>query len=131
MPQIPSDRINSGSWILEQLTLQLPDVEMAAGRRAWHEAQAAWPGQERRLWWKWSAEAAESIGLATKTVDCSVKEAIDLIHNGAQLICWREINSNEQMHGEWIGIRESRRNRFEVNQADMVTKTAVVKQRSL
>ena len=62
MSNFAADKIVAGSWILEQLTLQLPDVEMAAGRRAWHEAESAWPGEEQRLWWKWLTEAIQSIG---------------------------------------------------------------------
>ncbi|MEQ9410500.1 MAG: ATP-binding cassette domain-containing protein [Fuerstiella sp.] len=131
MAQHISDHIRPGSWILEQLTLQLPDVEMAAGRRAWYEAQSAWPGQERRLWWKWASEAAESIGLATKTIDCSIDEALRLVYDGAQIISWRTLADGEQGDGHWIRVRQSGRHRFEISEADAVTKTSTLKRRRL
>lgn len=121
------DRIDPGSWILEQLTLILPDVEMASGRRAWHEAQAAWPGQESRLWWKWTAESAESIGLATKTVDCTVREAVQLLNSGERLICWRpeddraddDPRSGEQ--GHWLLLQKTGSHGCDVSQAGVLT----------
>lgn len=122
MPQYISDRIDPGSWILEQLTLILPDVEMAAGRRAWHEAKAGWPGQEGRLWWKWTAEAADSIGLATKTVDCTVVEAIQLLNSGARVIVWEAADSIDEP-GNWLLLQKSRDRRCDVARAGQVTET--------
>ena len=127
MSQHISDRIDSGSWILEQLTLILPDVEMAAGRRAWHEAKAAWPGQEGRLWWKWTAESAESIGLSTKTVDCTIKEAIQILNSGARIITWsapQEPGADAQ--GDWVLLQKKRGNKYEASRAGTVTGNSVV-----
>ena len=107
--------ICAGSWILEQLTLQMPNVEMAAGRRAWHEAESAWPGEERRLWWKWLAEAVQSIGLRTKTVDCTLNEAVELVRNGAQIVMYRE-----DENGRWISARKTGRHRVELLQTHTV-----------
>lgn len=104
----------AGSQILEQLTLQLPNVERAAGRRAWHEAQAAWPGAESQLWWKWCSEATESIGLATKVIDCSSGEAVEMMINGAQLVCWTADNDDSQGRGCWISVRQINQKTFEV-----------------
>lgn len=115
MADVPNDRIAPGSWILEQLTQILPDVEMSAGRRAWREAQAAWPGQESRLWWKWTAEASESIGLATKTIDCTAAEAIQLLESGSRLITWKEQEIDGP--GEWLLLHRSGRS-CQVAQAD-------------
>lgn len=108
-PSSVADSIVAGSWILEQLTLQIPDVEMAAGRRAWHEAELAWPGEERRLWWKWLSEAAQSIGFQTKTVDCTVNEAVQLIRNGAQIV-----TNREDEDGCWLSARMINSHRAEM-----------------
>lgn len=113
MTRDSSVNTKSGSWILEQLTLQLPDVEMAAGRRAWHEAVSAWPGDAERLWWKWLAEAASSIGLQTKTIDCTIKEAVSLVRNGAQIVIWRD----DQGTGAWLTARQTTSRRVELLRA--------------
>ncbi|MEZ6133035.1 MAG: ATP-binding cassette domain-containing protein [Planctomycetaceae bacterium] len=102
-----SDRLVAGSWILEQLSLQLPDVEMAAARRAWHEAEAAWPGEERQLWWRWLTEAARSIGLKSQTVDCTSAEVVDLVRNGTQVIM-----SSPTEDGVWLGLSMGRSKRI-------------------
>ena len=101
-----SDSIVAGSWILEQLTHQLPNVEMAAGRRAWHEAESAWPGEETALWWKWLTEAARSIGLQTKTVDCTVTEAVALVGNGAQIVTYRTEDKGIWLSARLVGTRQ-------------------------
>jgi len=118
------DSVAAGSWILEQLTLQLPDVEMAAGRRAWHEAQSAWPGNEQRLWWKWLAEAASSIGIQTKTIDCSVAEAVALVRNGARIVtCQQTADGN----GEWLSARLISSHRVELQRTDNVGSTRIIR----
>ena len=126
MSQYISDRIDPGSWILEQLTLILPDVEMAAGRRAWHEAKAAWPGQEARLWWKWTAESAESIGLATKTVDCTVAEALQMLNSGKRLITWDAPSSEDSAEapGDWVLLQKSSAHRCELSRAGKLTENS-------
>lgn len=121
MSKSVADRIVAGSWILEQLTLQIPDVEMAAGRRAWHEAESAWPGDEDSLWWKWLAEAAQSIGLSTKTIDCTIAEANQLIRNGAQIVTYRKGDE-----GIWLSARAVGRHRIELLQAETVSETKLV-----
>lgn len=122
MPNSLPDRIVAGSWILEQLTLQIPDVEMAAGRRAWHEAESAWPGDVEQLWWKWLTQAAQSIGLSTKTIDCTVAEANQLIQNGAQIITYRADDE-----GVWLSLRAVSRRRVEVLQADTAGEQKFIK----
>lgn len=110
-----SDKMVAGSWILEQLTLQIPDVEMAAGRRAWHEAESAWPGEEKRLWWKWLTEAVQSIGLQTKTIDCTIAEAVKLVRNGAQIV-----TNREDLDGCWLSIRSVSSHRVELLETEGV-----------
>lgn len=108
-PKSVADTMVAGSWILEQLTLQIPDVEMAAGRRAWHEAESAWPGEEKRLWWKWLTEAVQSIGLRTKTIDCTIAEAVKLVRNGAQIV-----TNREDVEGCWLSARMLSSHRVEL-----------------
>lgn len=121
-----SDSINAGSWILEQLTLQIADVEMAAGRRAWHEAESAWPGEERRLWWKWLTESAESIGMQTKTVDCRLREAVELVRNGAQIVTYR--NDDEPI---WFSARMVGKSRVEVLRTSSVGEKRIVSRKAM
>ncbi|MEZ6125419.1 MAG: ATP-binding cassette domain-containing protein [Planctomycetaceae bacterium] len=98
-----------GSWVLEQLSLLKADVEMAAARRAWHEARLAWPGDENRLWWKWLSEAAHSLGFQTRVVDCTHAELMRLVADGARIITCNPANQEE-----WLVIRQQRRRRIEV-----------------
>ena len=126
MTQTTPDRIVAGSWILEQLSLQIPDVEMAAARRAWHEAEVAWPGEEVDLWWKWLTEATQSIGLQSKTVDCTVVEAVELVKNGAQVITF-----SPQDGGLWLGASDYRKKRADVMQTHTVGETGTLSLRQL
>ena len=126
MSQDSPDRIVPGSWILEQLSLQLPDVEMAAARRAWHEAELAWPGEERQLWWRWLTEACQSIGLKTRTIDCTVAEVLELVRNGAQVITY-----SQQQDGVWLGLREVRGKRIGVMEAQTEGETTSLSLRQL
>ncbi len=127
MTDFYSDRMVAGSWILEQLTLQLADVEMAAGRRAWHEAESAWPGDESELWWKWLSEAASSIGLQTKTIDCSVSEAAALVRNGAQIVTYRQ----DEGEGVWLRARLVGTRRVEIQSTQSVDTTSTVNLRNV
>ena len=108
MSQAIGTSVVSGAEIIEQLTLQLPNVEIAEGRRAWHEAQAAWPGDDDSLWWKWLTEASRNIGLNTKTIDCTFANTLDLLKNGVTLV----VRSSED--GAWLLARPSGRHRFEL-----------------
>ncbi len=114
-PKSVADTTVAGSWIVEQLTLQLPDVEMAAGRRAWYEAESAWPGEEKQMWWKWLTEAAQSIGLATKTIDCSIAEAVKLVQNGQQIV-----TNREDVNGSWLSARMLTSRRVEILETEGV-----------
>ncbi len=123
-----SDRMVAGSWILEQLTLELPNVEMAEGRRAWHEAESAWPGDESKFWWKWLAEAATSIGLQTKTIDCTAAEAVALVSNGVQIVSY---HPSEHGEGLWLRARPDGTHRVEIQTTQDAGTTEVIKLRTV
>lgn len=112
--QTHKSEFSGGSWIVEQLTLDLPDVERSVGRRAWRESQAAWEGDEPQFWWHWLSAAIKSIGLATRTIDCSVSEAMDLVEGGAELITWAP---QPETDGCWIRIRRKSGNLYDIDQA--------------
>jgi len=111
---------------MEQLTLHSSDVERAEGRRAWFEAQAAWVGAESEMWWRWFSEAAGSIGMATRTVDCSIAEAIELVDSGAELVTWKQNREQPEEPGCWLRVRDAGRHQFEVNLAAGDSQTATV-----
>jgi len=88
--KIREERVAGGVWVLQQISLDNPDFERNAARRLLGEAMRAWPGDVHRLWWKWFSEAAKSLELKTKTLDCTVEEAYQLIEDGARLITYAE-----------------------------------------
>ena len=110
-----STTVENGSWVLEQLSLLIPDVEMATARRAWHEARLAWPGDGAQLWWKWLSEATHSIGLRTLTIDCTVAEASRLAISGARLVVFDSAGS-----GGWLIISPASKGRVEVLRSEEV-----------
>ena len=101
--------------ILDRFTRDNPTYERNAAKRALAEVVRAWPGEVRRLWWKWFAEASSSLGLRTKTLDCSLDEACDLAQNHAQIICRRQDESGQ---GQWLAVLAKGRSRYEVLLAD-------------
>lgn len=98
---------------MEQLSLQNPEVELSGARRAWHEAHSAWPGEEHQMWWKWLSEAARSIGLITKTVDCTYAECIELVSDGIQL--FTHVSGERE---SWLGIRKIGSHEFQIMKAE-------------
>lgn len=119
MARVLKDRIEPGAWVLEQLSLKLLNVEMAAARRAWYEAKDAWPGEESDLWWKWMVGATTSIGLQTKVIDCSVTEAIGLVQNGADLFAWK----NDE-DGTWLRANQFHQGKAVVSEVDHLAETS-------
>lgn len=126
MARVLKDRIEPGAWVLEQLSLKLLNVEMAAARRAWYEAKDAWPGEERDLWWKWMVAATTSIGLQTKIIDCSVREAVGLVQNGADLFVWKD-----EEDGTWLRANGFRQGKVVVSQVDHLVETSTINLRQL
>jgi putative ABC transport system ATP-binding protein len=99
--------------LLAHFTRDNPNLELNASRRVLAEVVRAWPGEPRRLWWKWFSEAADSLSLHTKTVDGSVEEILSLAHDHARIVCFRD-DPAMASGGEWIAIVESGQRRFHI-----------------
>ncbi|MEZ6061779.1 MAG: ABC transporter ATP-binding protein [Planctomycetaceae bacterium] len=102
-------KLDGGALVLEQLSALSERHDRNAPRRVMSEVVRAWPGDVRRLWWKWFSEAARSLGIRCKTVDCTVDEALELVHNGAQIV-----NYDEHADTRWLAVLESRGRRFQI-----------------
>lgn len=126
MARVLKDRIEPGAWVLEQLSLKLLNVEMAAARRAWYEAKDAMPGEERDLWSRWMTTATTSIGLQTKVIDCSVQEAVGLVQNGADLFAWKE-----EEDGTWLRANNFEQGKLEIHQVDHLVESSKISLRQL
>lgn len=88
----------SASIILDRLTIEMRNVERTAIRRGLLEAIRAWPGEESEQWWRWVEEAATSLGLYGRPIDCSRSELGDIVRNGARLVI------REPESGEWFAV---------------------------
>ena len=106
------EKIAGAAAILESFTRDDPVLERNASRRVLAEVVRTWPGEPRLLWWKWFAEAASSLGLQTKTVDCTVDEAFTMAENRTQFVCYRE---DDEIGTEWLAVMAATsRKRFQV-----------------
>jgi len=99
--------------ILEQLTSDDPVHERNASKRVLADVIRAWPGEPRRLWWKWFSEASISLGLRTKTFDCTVEEAFSLARDDTQIVCYRE-DKESAPQGEWLAVLATGKRIFQV-----------------
>lgn len=106
-------KVAGAATILEHFTCDDPVHERNATRRVLSEVTRAWPGDPRRLWWKWFSEASASLGLRTKTLDCTIAEAFTLARDHAQIVCYREGDETTPA-GEWLAVMASSRRRFQV-----------------
>ncbi|MCA9036356.1 MAG: ABC transporter ATP-binding protein [Planctomycetaceae bacterium] len=116
--------VDGGSWVLEQLSLLIPDVEMAAARRAWHEARLAQPGEPAGCWWKWLSVAAHSIGMRTLAIECTVKDAVRLAMEGARVICF-DVSAD----GGWLMASPSKHGRVQVIRSEHSAEVRVLAKR--
>ena len=98
--------------ILEQFTCDDPIHERNASKRVFADVTRAWPGEPRLLWWKWFNEASNSLGLRTKTLDCTVEEAFSLARDHAQIVCYRE-DDETAPDGEWLAVMATAKRRFQ------------------
>ena len=106
-------KIAGAAAILGHFTSDDPVHERNASKRVLAEVTNAWPGEPRRLWWKWFSEASSSLGLGTKTLDCTVDEAFSLARNQTQIVCYRE-HPETAPEGEWLAVTASNKRRFQV-----------------
>lgn len=116
--------------ILELITSDDPIHERNASKRVLADVTRAWPGEPRRLWWKWFAEASSSLGLSTKTLDCTVDEAFQLARDHAQIVCYRE-DDDTAINGEWLGVMATTKKRFQVLVAGDQDETKTMSARAL
>ncbi len=107
------DKTAGAAAILHQFICENPIHERNAAKRVLAEVVRAWPGDAHRLWWKWFSEASISLGLRAKVLDCTPGEAVDLVRNHAQIICYREDPENNKDF-EWLGVLGSSKRRYEV-----------------
>jgi len=103
------EKVVGGAWILEQFTHDNPVHERNAARRVLSEVMRAWPGDVHRLWWKWFNEAAQSLSLRTRTLDCTVEEALSLVEDGARLVTYRD-----EPKSEWMAVLGTTRRRIQM-----------------
>ncbi|RMF43940.1 MAG: ABC transporter ATP-binding protein [Planctomycetota bacterium] len=106
------DRHTAGAAaVLEHFTANDPVLERDAPRRILVEVQHTWQGDARQYWWRWFSEAADSLGLRTKTVDCTLEEAFNLARDGAQIVLYRDRGPDD---GEWLAVLAASKRRFRV-----------------
>ncbi|MCG6156577.1 ABC transporter ATP-binding protein [Rubinisphaera margarita] len=72
---------------VEQFVVHMPEISRVELRRAFHSATNFWAGDARELWWRWTTETLDSVGVRAQAVDCTVAEAIELAREGAILLC--------------------------------------------
>ncbi|WP_145423650.1 peptidase domain-containing ABC transporter [Symmachiella dynata] len=121
-----AEKIAGGAWILEQFTHSNPVHERNAARRVLSEVMRAWPGDVHRLWWKWFNEAAKSLGLRARTMDCTVEEALALVEDGARLVTYRD-----EPKSEWLAVLGKSRRRIQMASAAQTVQEKRISVRSL
>ena len=115
--------------ILEYFTRDDPILERNASRRVLAEVVRAWPGEARLFWWTWFTEAATSLALRTKTLDCGIADAIEMARNGTQFVCYRE---DDDSNGEWLAVVGiSSRKGFQILVANDHESTATLSRQAL
>lgn len=107
------EKTAGAATILEHFTSDDPVHERNAAKRVLAEVTRAWPGEPSHMWWKWFSEASSSLGLRTKTLDCTLQDAISLARDHAQVVCYRE-NDESAPDGEWLAVMATTRRRFQV-----------------
>ncbi len=95
--------------VLKELARDNSALEKNTARRVLADVVRAWPGDVSRLWFKWIVEAASSLGIRAKALDCSVEQACELARNEARLVCFRQAESGEP---EWLAVLDTARGRF-------------------
>lgn len=130
--------ISGAAAVLEHFTAIDPTHERNASRRVLVEVTQAWPGNTDRLWWKWFVEAASSLRLRAKAVDCSLDEARRLAKDHAQFVCYKPGNSKPadgeanrrgelDGSGSWLAVLATSRRGHQVLEASQVNGQATKK----
>ncbi|MCG8449277.1 MAG: ABC transporter ATP-binding protein/permease [Pirellulales bacterium] len=68
-------------------------IERLRAEQLLAESRQAWPGETEVMWSRWLAEGAKSIGLRARTAHISLREALDLVEDGALLVSYSPENS--------------------------------------
>ncbi len=92
---------------VEQFVVHMPEISRVELRRAFHSATNFWPGDARELWWRWTSETLDSVGVRAQAVDSTVAEAIELAREGAILLCAPD-HDDEGIHPVVIDGRSQR-----------------------
>jgi putative ABC transport system ATP-binding protein len=101
------ERQSNGEVLIELLLIELGDGNLRTeGRRAFRDAMAAFPDQESGGWWRWTIESLGSVGKRAKVLEATLRDALELIDEGAALILCSPTDPNE-----WLAVvgRSSRK----------------------
>ncbi len=81
------DDLEAAAWLFEQLAVQAGQpADRSRIRRALEEAATAWPAGQADRWWKWLVEAARSLGLKCKIIDCTYEQLAEVAREEARII---------------------------------------------
>jgi putative ABC transport system ATP-binding protein len=104
IPTPPSykDDVEAAALLFEQISAEAGEsVDRSRIRRALEEsADATFMGP----WWNWLSQTCESLGLISKTVDCTPEQMLQLAYDGARVIT--------QADEDWLSVVATRKNRF-------------------
>ena len=100
--------------ILEYFTRHISTQERNTSKRMLAEVVSTWPGEPRDLWWRWIEEASQSLGLRSKTFDCTFDEAVSLANDHGSFVCYRASEDETTDAGDWFAVVGRVKRRFEV-----------------
>lgn len=99
---------------LERLLARGSRHERHIARRVFSDVVQAWPGEMKRLWWKWFVESCHGLSMRPKAIDCTVNEALELAENGACLVFYDAGESREDSD-QWTVVLGPAGKRFLVS----------------
>jgi len=99
--------VEAAAWLVEQLEIEAQQPgDRSRIRRALEEAAAAWPGPSGERWWRWTVEAAESLSLKCRVLDCTLEQICEIAREGGRVLI------REETTGGWWGIAGARGRKF-------------------
>lgn len=99
--------VEAAAWLFEQLAVEAGrPADRSRIRRALDESAVAWPPGPEDRWWKWLVEAARSLELKCKIVDCTFDQLAELSRNGARIIT--RVGEDRR----WKAVSQFRRRKF-------------------